>query len=111
MKQRLFAAAILPGKTEQARTFLRALEGERKKEFAACERRLGVTTEVWAIQQGPQGDMYLCYFAAADVAHVAEEFTASPQEFDVWFNAQMTEKAGPNWGCRNPSEIITAFGK
>jgi hypothetical protein len=109
MNQRLFAVSILPGKTEQARAFLRALEEERGEEFAACERRLGVTKEVWAIQSGPQGEMYICYFAAADVGRVGAEFTASQEEFDVWFNAQLTETAGPSWGSRHPSEIVADF--
>jgi len=109
MKQRLFAVPILPGKTEQARAFLRALAGERSDGFVACERRLGVTKEVWAIQSVPQGDMLICYFAAADVGQVATEFTASQEAFDVWFNAQLTETAGPNWGSRHPSEILADF--
>lgn len=109
MKQRLFAVPILPGKSEQARAFLRALAGERKAEFAACEQRLGVTREVWAIQPGPQGEMYLCYFAAADVEQVGAALAASQEAFDAWFKAQMAETAGPNWGGRNPSEILADF--
>jgi hypothetical protein len=109
IKQRLFAVPILPGKAEQARAFLRTLEGERKAEFAACEARLGVTKEVWAIQSMPQGDMYLCYFAAADVGQVAAAFTASDDEFDLWFNGQLAETAGPNWGSQYPSEIVANF--
>ncbi len=109
MNQTLFALPILPGKTEQARVFLRALGGERKEEFAACEARLGVTNEVWAIQSGPQRDMLICYFAAADVRQVAAEFTASPDRFDVWFNAQVADVAGPNWGSGHPSEIIADY--
>jgi hypothetical protein len=95
--QTLFALPILPGKTEQARAFLHALEGERKEQFAACERRLGVTKEVWAIQPGPRGDLLLCYFAAADVERVGAAFAASEEDFDVWFNAQLAEITGLNW--------------
>jgi hypothetical protein len=108
-KQTLFALPILPGKTEQARAFLRALEDGRKDQFAACEKRLGVTKEVWAIQSGPQGDMLICYFAAADVEQVAAAFTASEEEFDVWFNAQLAETTGPAWGASRPSEIVADF--
>jgi hypothetical protein len=110
MEQRLFAIPILPGKTEQARDFLRALEGQRKAEFAACEARLGVTKEVWAIQPGPEGDMYLCYFAAVDVGQVAAAFTASDDAFDVWFNGQLVETAGPGWGDQHRSEIVADYG-
>lgn len=109
MKQRLFAVPILPGKTAQARAFLRALEGERREEFVACEARLGVTKEVWAIQPGQQGDMLICYFAAADVEQVAAAFPTSQEGFDAWFDAQIVEMAGPKWGSRHPSEILSDF--
>ncbi len=112
MNQTLFAVPILPGKTEQARAFLGALEGERKEQFAACERRLGVTKEVWAIQPGPQGDLLLCYFAAADVEEVAAAFTASEEAFDVWFNTQLAEMTGPNWNSpmqNARSQILADF--
>lgn len=110
MNQTLFAIPIRPGKTAQAYAFLRALEGERKEEFAACEARLGVTKEVWAIQTGPQEDMYLCYFAAADVGQVAAAFTASDDAFDVWFNGQLMETAGSGWGDQHRSEIVADYG-
>jgi hypothetical protein len=110
--QTLFALPILPGKSGQARAFLDALEGEHKAAFAACEQRLGVTKEVWAIQSGPEGDTLICYFAAADVGQVAAAFTASQDDFDVWFNTQMAETTGrgadsPTAGSR--SEILAAY--
>jgi hypothetical protein len=113
MNQTLFALPILPGKTEQARAFLRALATERKEEFAACERRLGVTKEVWAIQSGPQGDLLLCYFAAADVGQVVAAFTASQAAFDVWFHSQLRETTGAvteGPGPRYRSEVLADFG-
>jgi hypothetical protein len=109
MNQTLFTLPILSGKTEQARTFLRALAGERKDEFAACEQRLGVTKEVWAIQQSPHGDMLICYFAAPDTGQVGAAFTTSREEFDLWFNAQLAEITGSAWGGTRLSEIIADF--
>jgi hypothetical protein len=53
--------------------------------------------------------MYLCYFAAADVGQVAAAFTASDEEFDLWFNGQLAETAGPSWGSQHPSEIVANF--
>jgi hypothetical protein len=108
-RQTLFALPILPGKTEQARAFLRALAGERKEEFAACEARLGVTKEVWAIQSDVRADLLICYFAAADVEQVGAAFTASQDAFDVWFNTQLVELTGPAWGDQHRSEIIADF--
>ena len=65
MDQTLFALPILAGKTAAARAFLAELEGGRKGQYAASERRLGLTREVWAIQPTPQGDLYVVYFAAS----------------------------------------------
>ena len=109
MKQRLFAVPILPGKTEQARDFLRALEGERREELAACAERLGVTKEVWAIQSGPRDGVLICYFAAGDVEQVGAAFPAADEGFDAWFDAQLTEIAGSGWGRRYPGEILADF--
>jgi hypothetical protein len=109
MDQTLFALPILPGKSEAARAFLAELEGERKGQYATSEGRLGLTKEVWAIQPGPQGEMYLCYFVAADVGQVGAALAASQETFDVWFNTQMAETAGPNRGSRNPSEIVADY--
>ena len=109
MNQRLFAVRILPGKTEQARDFLRALEGERREELAACAERLGVTKEVWAIQSGPQDGLLICYFAAGDVERVRAEFPALQEGFDAWFDAQLTGIAGPGWGRRYTGEILADY--
>jgi hypothetical protein len=59
MDQTLFALPILPGKTGAARAFLQELGGRRIQELAACGRRVGVVKETWAIQQTPQGDLFV----------------------------------------------------
>jgi hypothetical protein len=53
--------------------------------------------------------MYLCYFAAADVGQVAAAFGTSEDAFDVWFNGQLKETAGPAWGDQHRSEIVADF--
>ena len=109
MSQRLFALPILPGKTEQARAFMRALAGERKEEFAACERWLGATKEIWTIQSGPQGDLLICYWAVADGDQGGNTFVTSKEAFDVWFNAQLGEITGPGWSGRTANEILADY--
>ena len=44
---------ILPGKTADARAFLRELEGPRKSEFDQSERRIGITKELWYLATLP----------------------------------------------------------
>ena len=38
---------ILPGKTDEAREFMRELDGPRKGEYDQSERRIGMGKELW----------------------------------------------------------------
>ena len=113
MDQALFALPILPGKTEAARAFLHEQDGPRKQELAACGQSAGITKEVWAIQQTPQGDMYVAYITGEDIAHAFKEFAASQTEFDCWFKQQLQETTGADLNTPPPgpiSEILTEVG-
>ena len=94
MEKALFALPILPGKTAAARSFLKELEGGRKEQFAASERRLGAVEEVWAIQPTGQGDLFVVYVAAQNVGNAFTQFAASKDEFDRWFKQQLGEITG-----------------
>src|SRR5215207_503110 len=85
MDQTLFTLPILPQQTGAARAFLLELEGPRKQELAACGQSVGIDREVWAIQQTPQGDMYIAYITGEDIAEAFKAFAASQTEFDCWF--------------------------
>ena len=94
MDQALFALPILPGKTEAARAFLRELGGPRQQELAACGQGVGIVKETWAIQQTPQGDLFVAYVAGEDIAQAFAQFAASQTEFDRWFKQQVQETTG-----------------
>jgi len=113
MDQTLFAMPILPGKTEVARAFLGELEGPRKPQLTACDQSLGITKEVWAIQEMPQGDLLVGYLAGENVGQAFTQFAASQDEFDRWFKQQMREVTGAdlNTPPTGPfSEILADFG-
>ena len=113
MDQTLFALPILPGQTEAARAFLRELGGPRIQELAACGRRVGIVKETWAIQQTPQGDLFVAYVAGEDVARAFEEFAASQDEFDRWFKQRVQEATGADLNTPPPgpiSEILADTG-
>jgi hypothetical protein len=55
------AFPVLPGKTADARAFFRELDGPRKADFDASERRIGITKELWFIAESPAGDQLLGY--------------------------------------------------
>ena len=112
MDQTLFALPILPGQTDAARAFLGELEGERKGQYASSQGRLGLTKEVWAIQSGPQGDLYVVYFAGADVGRAFRQFAASEDAFDRWFKEQVRATTGADLNTPPPgpmSEILSDF--
>jgi hypothetical protein len=112
MDQTLFALPILAGKTDDARAFLRELEGERKGQYAASEQRLGLTKEVWAIQGTPAGDLYVVYFAGEDIARAFGQFAASRDEFDAWFKRRVLETTGADLNTPPPgpmSEILSDY--
>jgi hypothetical protein len=94
MDQALFALPILPGKTETARAFLREAGGPRLQELAACGQAVGIPKETWAIQQTPQGDLFVVYVAGENLAQAFAQFAASQTEFDRWFKQQVQVTTG-----------------
>jgi hypothetical protein len=47
MDQICLVVPITPGKTQDARDFMRELEEKRKPDYDRSERRIGVTKEAW----------------------------------------------------------------
>jgi hypothetical protein len=110
MDQALFALPILPGKTEAARAFLHEQNGPRKQELVACGQSVGVTKEVWAIQQMPQGDFFVVYMTGEDIGQAFTDLAASQSEFDRWLKQQLQETTGADLNTPPPgplSEILT----
>ena len=110
MDQALFTLPILPGKTEAARAFLQEMNGPRKQQLAACSQGAGLTKEVWAIQQTPQGDVFVAYMAGDNIARAFAQVAASQSEFDRWFKQRVQETTGADMNTPPPgpiSEILT----
>ncbi len=105
MDQALFALPILPGKTEAARAFLQELEGARKPQWDDCARLMRVAKETWAIQQTPQGDLFVVYMAAENLAWAFTQFAASLDEFDRWQKQQVLETTGADLNTPPPGPI------
>ena len=105
MEQALFALPILPGKTEAARAFLHEQNGPRKQELIACGQSVGVTKEVWAIQQMPQGDFFVVYMTGEDIPRAFEQFAASQDAFDLWQKQHLQETTGADLNTPPPGPI------
>jgi dTDP-4-dehydrorhamnose 3,5-epimerase len=85
---------ILPGKTDDARAFLRELEGPRKGEFDQSERRIGISKELWYLASLPSGDQLVGYMEANNFGQAVEQFSASQDPFDLWFKKRMADVTG-----------------
>ncbi len=95
MDQVCFAIPLLPGKTEDARAFMRELE-ERKAEYAFSEQRMGITKESWYLQHTPLGDLLLAYLESPDLSSALKRLFDSKDEFERWFKKRLLEVTGVN---------------
>jgi hypothetical protein len=112
MEYALFALPIQAGKTEAARAFLQALEHERKNDYAASEQRLGITKEVWALQQTPMGALFVVFFQSADIGGAVRQFVGSQEDFDQWFKRQVQDLTGVDLNVPPPgplSDILSVY--
>jgi hypothetical protein len=61
MDQICLVVPITPGKTQDARDFMRELEEKRKPDYDRSERRIGITKEAWYLARTPGGDQFVAY--------------------------------------------------
>ena len=47
---------VLPGRTADARDFMRELEASRNADYQASEQRIGIVKEAWYLARTPAGD-------------------------------------------------------
>jgi len=107
-----FALPILPGKTAAARAFQRDLAGPRMAEYAASERTIGITKELWFLQGTPNGDFFVTYMESADFGKALGMFATSRGTFDVWFKRQLADVTGVDLNEPPPgplSELLSHY--
>ena len=85
---------ILPGKTDDARAFMRELDGPRKLEFDQSERRIKIGKELWYLATLPSGDQLIGYMEAENFGQAVGQFSASQDAFDLWFKKRMADVTG-----------------
>jgi hypothetical protein len=105
MEQISFAFPVLPGQTAGTRAFFQEIEAQRRDQFAASERRLGITKESWHLQQTPQGDLLLGYIESADFAQALRQFSQSRDAFDQWFKRRLAELTGVDLNTPPPGPL------
>ncbi|MGE5243152.1 MAG: hypothetical protein ACM3SQ_02865 [Betaproteobacteria bacterium] len=99
------AMPVLPGRSADARTFMKTLDGARRTEFDASERRLGITKELWYLAKLPSGDHLIGYMESLDFNRALQAFVASRDPFDLWFKEQMRAVSGLD--LNNPPADMT----
>jgi hypothetical protein len=88
------AFPVLAGRTDDARVFMRQLDGVRRADFDAFERRLGVSKALWFLAQSPSGDQLISYAEISNFNQTMSSFVSSREPFDVWIKEQMKAITG-----------------
>ena len=94
MDQICLVVPVLPGKTADARDFMRQLEGGRKAAYQHSERRIGIVKEVWYLACTPAGDQLVAYMECPDFPRALSMFSQSQDEFDLWFKHRLADATG-----------------
>jgi hypothetical protein len=94
MEQVCLVLPVQHGHSDDARDFMRELEASRKPDYAQSEQRIGITKEVWFIAATGGEDALIGYMETGDFANALGLFSASQDDFDLWFKRRMAECTG-----------------
>jgi hypothetical protein len=107
-----FALPILPGQAPAARAFQQELMEVRGADYAASERAIGITKELWFVQATPNGDLFVAYMESADFGRALALFAQSREPFDVWFKERLAAVTGVDLNEPPPgplSELVSHY--
>lgn len=83
---------LKPGTTDAARSYCASLESERRAEYEASERELGIEREVFFLWHGPDGtDYVVLYMDGKDMKKSLDQWEGHPGEFETWGKEQWTK--------------------
>lgn len=85
---------ILADRSDDARAFMRELDGARSEDYAASEQRIGITREVWHLASMPGGDALIASIESRNFESALELFSASRDDFDLWFKRRLAAATG-----------------
>jgi len=81
----IFAAPILPGKTEMWKQAVKEITGPRIREFEDANVRMGITRHAASLQVTPSGDFVVVYIEGDDPDSVIGKYFSSDHPYDRWF--------------------------
>ena len=102
------AFPILPGKTEEWRTFMADLNGSRREEFAASRRQAGVRERTF-LQPTPMGDLVIVTLEGEDPGRSFAQMTGGTDAFTTWFRERAEAIHGVDLSApptASPSELV-----
>ena len=104
---------VLPGQSDEARAFMRELDGARMSEYDRSERAIGITKELWYLAALPSGDALVGYMESADFGRAIGQFSASREPFDMWFKTRMHAVTGVDFSNIpadfRPPELLSRY--
>lgn len=105
----VFAAPILPGKTDAWKAAVAEMKGPRAAGHAESRRLHGIRRETACLQQTPMGDFVCVFIEGDDPDTVLQREMASDHPFDQWFcKAVLKECHGitPEGDAPPPNELF-----
>ena len=112
MDQICLVVPIIPGKTADARDFMRELEGDRKPGYQCSEQRIGIVKEAWYLARTPAGDQLVAYMESPDFLQALSAFTQSQDDFDLWFKHRLADSTGLDLNTPPPAplpELLSSY--
>jgi hypothetical protein len=94
MDQICLVVPIIPGKTADARDFMRELEADRNADYQLSEQRIGIVKEAWYLARAGAGDQLVAYMESPDFPAALSMFSQSRDEFDQWFKQRLADATG-----------------
>ena len=105
MDQVCLVLPIKQGKADAARAFMHELETARKGDYAVSERRIGIDKEAWYMASTPAGDQFVAYMETTDFGKALSLFSASRDEFDMWFKRRLADSTGLDLNTPPPMQL------
>ena len=94
MDQICLVVPVLPGRTADARDFMRELEASRNADSQLSEQRIGIVKEAWYLARTPAGDQLVAYLESPDFPAAFSALSRSHDEFDQWFKRRLADATG-----------------
>lgn len=104
MAMMAIAIPIAPGQMAHFEKFIGQLNGERKSEFTASRKRLGVRERTFH-QHTPAGDFVVVTLEGDDPAGAFAKFGAGTDPFTTWFRSEVSAIHGVDLAAPPPGPL------